>query len=244
MFVTPLPREDYIAGNSVFEEFAIRLHLLQAILHIREVPIIVIGRAEEKAFLRREEFLGAVFVFQHLLASADEVIHIFRLNKGIALVVHLADSVVEVVEDEIDLAEVRIVFLISHFDLLLDFLLQLREVDDTLRVDVNLEFVVLGDERTEFLHESEVPLVIYITPILVGLQLFPSIPKGFKEFFQLVAKFFFGEFVHLVGEVAEIIAVGLLTFKGYLCVVKINVESDRSLLFCLLNFCSLFVLQK
>ena len=144
MFVTLLPREDYIAGNSVFEEFAVFLHLLQAVLHIGEIPIIVIGRTEEEAALRRQEFVSKVVVFQHLLASVDEVIHIFGGNESEPLVVHRADSLIKVVEDEVDLAEIRIIFLVSHFDLLLDFLLQHRQVKDTLCVGVYLEVVVFS----------------------------------------------------------------------------------------------------
>ena len=225
-----LPREDDIAGNSVLEEFAVFLHLPQAILDIREVIVIVIGGAEEETVLRGEEGMCQRMVFQHPLASVDEVIHIVHIGEGVVLFVHLA-SVLVVLEEEVHLAEVRIVLLVSTLDLFIQLRFQVRQVENRIGVRMNLEVVVLGDERTEFLHESEVPLVVGLSPIVVGLQLLPRLFKGLEKFVNLRPERGLGEFVHLVGELAEILRIGFITLKGYLCAVKINIESDSYLLF-------------
>ena len=225
-----MPREDDIAGNPIGKEFAEFLHLSQAVLDIGEIPLVIVRTAKEETALRGKKSIGVGVVFENPLATVDDIVHIIFGHEGEPLVPHLA-LVLEVGEDEIDLAEIGIVLLISHLNLVLYLLLQLRQVKDCLRIGVDFEIVVLGDKGAEFFNESEIPLVINVTPIVVGLESLPSLTKRPKEFLNLLAEIFLRKFINLFGEVAEIFVAGLLTFKGYLCVVKVNVESDSTLLF-------------
>lgn len=220
-----LPREDYISRNPVLKELEVFLALVEAVLDIVEIPLIVVSASEEEAGLGGEKRGCKGMVFLNPLALVNNVLNVLLVDEGKVLINHFS-LVLKVGEKEIDLAVVHIILLISHLHLILEFRLQLRQVKDFLRIGINLEIVVLGDEGAEFLNESEIPLVVDVPPVIVGLESLPSLTKRLKKFLNLLTEIFLRNFINLFGEVANVIGVGLLTFKGYLCVVKINVESD------------------
>ena len=151
-----LPTKNHIGSSIiVFEEFEILLHLTEAVLDIIEVVSVIVGTAEEEAGLSGEQFVGEVVVSKDTLATADEFLHILLIHEGVVLVNHLAE-VLEVGEDEVHLAEVGIVLLVGGINLALQFLLQLRQVKNLLRVGVDFPLIVSGDEGAKFLHESEI----------------------------------------------------------------------------------------
>lgn len=154
--------------------------------------------------------MGKFVVFQNPLASVNEVVHIGLIHEREILINHL---VLEELEDEIDLAEIRIVLLICHFDLVVQLRLQLRPRKDSVGVDVDFEVVVHRNLLAELLHELEIPLIVVVQPIIVGSGFVPSLLQAdsflVDEFTELVLRVL----IDILGESLNVVGVGGVSMK-------------------------------
>lgn len=196
--------------------------MTEAVLDIIEVVFIIVGTAEEEPGLSGEKFLGEVVVSKDTLATADEFLHILLIHDGVVLVNQLAE-VPEVGEDEVHLAEVGIVLLVSHLNLVLQFILQLRQAKNLLRVGMDFPVVVLGDKGAKFLYESEISLVVDAAPVGIGLKLLPRLLQWNKQFVNLGFKSLPCISINLVGKCVKVLSVSGVAFKFACDPVEVNV---------------------
>lgn len=215
-----LPREDNVSRFSVLPIGKELFHLLQAILHIAEVPLIVVGGAEEESALRGEKFLCLVMVSQHLLAPADEFLHIGFLHEREILINNLLG---EESEDEIDLAEVGIVLLVCQLNLIVQLLFQLRPRQNSFGVGVDFEVVVHRNLLAELLHELEVPLIVVVHPVVVGARVVPSLLQADSFLVDELTELVLCILIDILGESANVVGVGGVSMKLPCSLMEVDV---------------------
>lgn len=174
-------------------------------------------------------------VGQHTLAPADELLHIGFLHEREILINHLIG---EESEDEIDLAEVSIVLLVCHFDLVVELLLQLRPRQNAVGVGVDFEVVVHRNLLAELLHELEILLIVDVQPVAIGSRIVPSLLQANSFLVDEFTKLVLRVLIDILGESFDVVGVGGVSMKLPCSLMEVDVQSDSNLLFNCLTSCS------